>query len=185
MGERIQALGMIEFTSIAVGITAADAMVKAASVELLMAKTICPGKFLVGVHAEVGAVRASLEAGLAQGRGAVADQFLIPNLNPPVIAALACGLESPTGPALGVIETYSASASILAADAASKAAEVEVAEVRLAMGLGGKAFCLLTGEVAAVETAVAAGSALAAEEGMLVRKTVIPRVAPQLMRQLL
>jgi microcompartment protein CcmL/EutN len=89
------------------------------------------------------------------------------------------------GAALGVIETFSAAACIVAADAAAKAAEVDVLDVRLAMGLGGKAFCLLSGDVGAVEQAVAAGGEKAAGEGLLVRRVVIPGVAAEVLRHIL
>lgn len=69
----IQAIGMIEFNSIAEGIEAADAMLKAASVQVLTAKTICPGKFLAGVHSNVAAVEASVAAGLGVGACAAVD----------------------------------------------------------------------------------------------------------------
>ena len=39
-----KAIGMIEFKTIATGITAADAMVKTADVELVEALAVCPGK---------------------------------------------------------------------------------------------------------------------------------------------
>ena len=39
-----KAIGMIEFKTVSAGITAADAMVKTADVELLEAQTVCPGK---------------------------------------------------------------------------------------------------------------------------------------------
>jgi microcompartment protein CcmL/EutN len=44
------------------------------------------------------------------------------------------------------------------ADAAVKAANVELIEIRLAMALGGKAFVTMTGNVAAVQSAVDAGA---------------------------
>jgi microcompartment protein CcmL/EutN len=74
---------------------------------------------------------------------------------------------------------------VVAADAAAKAAHVDVLDVRLAMGLGGKAFCLLAGDVGAVEQAVAAGAEKAAAEGLLVRKVVIPGVASEVLRHIL
>ena len=43
------AIGLVEFTSIAQGIAAADAMAKTANVEILIAKSICPGKYIVTV----------------------------------------------------------------------------------------------------------------------------------------
>ena len=184
MQARLQAVGMIEFNSIAVGIEAADLMVKAAQVEPLMMKTICPGKYLVGVYSEVASVQAAVSAGLASGKDAVVDHFVIPNINPTVVSAMSGAVELSAGPALGVIETFSVASSIVAADAASKAANVEVIDLRIAMGLGGKAFCLLAGDVASVETAVGTGSRAAAEAGMLVRKVVIPSISPQVLKNL-
>jgi microcompartment protein CcmL/EutN len=186
MDYKLQAVGMIEFNSIAGGIEGADYMVKAAEVEPFMMKTICPGKFVVAVHGEVAAVQSSVDAGLEYGKDAVIDHFVIPNISMDVINAIACAMtDYRGGAALGVIETFSAASCVVAAVAAAKAAEVDVLDVRLAMGLGGKAFCLLSGDVAAVEQAVAAGGEKAAEEGLLVRKVVIPGVAPEVLRHIL
>ena len=179
---KIQAMGMIEFNSIAAGVEAADAMVKAAVVEPLLLKTICPGKFVAGVHGDVASVEAAVDAGLAMGRDAVVDHFVIPNIHLGVITAMSATVAVPQGPALGVIETFTAASSVLAADHAIKAADVNLIEVRLAMGLGGKAFVTLSGDVAAVETSVRAGAGSAAASGLLVRSVVIPRVAPEVWR---
>jgi microcompartment protein CcmL/EutN len=186
MGKRLQAVGMIEFNSIAGGIEGADYMVKAAQVEPFMMKTICPGKFVVAIHGEVAAVQASVDAGLEFGKDAIIDHFVIPNISMDVINAIGGSIgDFRGGAALGVIETFSAASCVVASDAASKAAEVDVLDVRLAMGLGGKAFCLLAGDVGAVEQAVAAGGEKAAEGGLLVRKVVIPGVAPEVLRHIL
>jgi microcompartment protein CcmL/EutN len=83
---------------------------------------------------------------------------------------------------LGVIETFSASCVIEVADAAAKSANVTLLRVHLAMGLGGKGFVLLTGDVSSVEAAVAAGSRIAAEEGMLVGRGVIAAPDKELLR---
>ena len=55
-----------------------------------------------------------------------------------------------------------------------KAADVQLIEVRLANGIGGKSFVVLTGEVAAVQASVAAGAAHAREQGLLVKSVTIP-----------
>lgn len=179
MQGEFQALGMIEFNSIAAGIEAADHMVKAAQVEPMFLKTICPGKFLAAVNGSVASVNSSIDAGKACAPDTVVDHFVIPNINPEVLKALNGTSSGIHGPAVGVIETFSVPSAILAADYASKAADVFIAEVRIAMGLGGKAFCLLSGDVAAVESAVEAGSASAKESGLLVRKVVIPAMDSQ------
>ena len=185
MDTRLQAVGMIEFNSIAAGIEAADYMVKAATVDLLMLKTICPGKFVAAVHGQVGPVEASVKAGLDAAADTMVDYFVIPNISPEVITAMNCGIEDPRGAAVGVIETFSAASSIVAADTANKAAEVSIADVRIAMGLGGKAYTLITGDVGAVNAAVKAGAAKVAQNGLLVRKVVIPGMDPEVLKKIL
>ena len=51
------------------------------------------------------------------------------------------------------------------------------------MAIGGKGYVQVTGEVSAVEAAVAEGAAAAAAKGLLVAKTVIPRPRPELFRE--
>ena len=58
------AICMVELTSIARGIETSDDMIKAAQVTLLRGTTVCPGKYMVIVGGETGAVRAALEAGV-------------------------------------------------------------------------------------------------------------------------
>ncbi len=182
---KIQSLGMIEFSSIAAGIESADHMVKAAMIEPLFVKTICPGKFIVAVHGEVASVNSSVDAGLACAQETAVDHFVIANISPAVIPAMTATTTGETGPAIGVIETFSVPAAILAADMAAKAADVVVVEVRIAMGLGGKAFTLLSGDIASVEAAVEAGTETVKSSGLLVRKVVIPAMDSQLLQFIL
>jgi len=74
-------LGVLEFNSIAVGIKALDGIVKAASVKVIDARTICPGKFVVLFSGDVAAVDASLSAGKEIGEGYIVDELFIPNLH--------------------------------------------------------------------------------------------------------
>ena len=87
--------------------------------------------------------------------------------------------------AVGVMETYSLCAAVVAADAAVKAAEVDLIEVRLGRGLGGKSFIILTGDVAAVRAAVDAGTALDEVQGLMSRSVVIPSPHPDIIKSLL
>lgn len=177
-------IGMIEFTTITSGMESADAMVKAAEVEPIFFKTICPGKYIAAVSGDVAAVEAAVEAGKAMTSHAV-DYFVIPNIHPEVLGALAGAGLREGDHSLGIIETYSAVSIILAADAAVKTANVQLVEVRLAMGLGGKGYCLMTGDVAAVNAAVEAGASLAAQSGLLVDRVVIPGPAPVFLQHIL
>ena len=89
----------------------------------------------------------------------------------------------PPDGALGIFESFNVATLILGADAAAKAANVQLLEVRLAMAMGGKAFCTLTGDIASVQAAVKAGSQLIADEGLLVNAVVIPRPHPDVYRE--
>lgn len=174
MIDKPTSIGLIELNSIAVGIEAGDAMLKAAFVKLLRAATICPGKYIVLVYGDVDAVRASVRSGRDCGGENVIDHLIIPNIHPTVIPAIAAATEIEVVDAVGVIETFSAASSIVAADLAAKVADVQLIEVRLANGIGGKSFVVLTGEVAAVQASVAAGAAHPREQGLLVKSVVIP-----------
>ena len=184
MSESYTAVGMVEFNSIAAGIDAADQMVKTAQVDPLFCKTICPGKFVAAVTGDVAAVSASVNAGRETHADALVDWFIIPNIHRDVIGALAGATGITERGALGIIETFSAASIVVASDAAVKAADVQLLDVRVALGLGGKGYALMTGDVAAVNAAVEAGSTAAAESGLLVSKVVIPSPAETVFEQI-
>src|SRR5208283_468385 len=81
-------IGLIELTSIAAGYLAADAMLKASEVEMMLSRSICSGKYMVMVRGDVAAVEASVAAGIAGARFAIVDSFVIPNLHESVFPAL-------------------------------------------------------------------------------------------------
>jgi microcompartment protein CcmL/EutN len=178
-------IGLIELTSIAAGFETCDAMLKAAGVALVLSRSICSGKYMVMVRGDVAAVGASVAAGIAAARFSVIDSFVIPNLHESVFPALSGSNKVETLEALGIVESFSVAALIEGADAAVKAANVELIEIRLAMALGGKAFVTLTGDVAAVQSAVEAGARVVGEKGMLVNKVVIPHPRPELLNEMI
>ena len=181
----MNAVGLIELNSIASGYEVTDAMVKAADVELLVARTICAGKYMVIIGGDVAAVRASVDSGVSVWEAAVIDTMVIPNVHPAVFPAIAGSAQVENRGALGVIEAFSVASLIEGADAAVKTANVELIEIRLAMALGGKAFVTLTGDVAAVRAAVDAGAAGVGAKGLLVNRVVIPAPSPQLFKEIL
>ncbi|MDD6478315.1 MAG: BMC domain-containing protein [Oscillospiraceae bacterium] len=61
----LEALGMVETRGLVAAIEAADAMVKAANVELIGTEKIGSGLVSVMVRGDVGAVKAAVEAGSA------------------------------------------------------------------------------------------------------------------------
>ncbi|MCB8943762.1 MAG: BMC domain-containing protein [Ardenticatenaceae bacterium] len=169
------ALALLEFNSIAIGIEAGDSMVKRAPVERIVTGTVQPGHYLVMVTGDVASVEEAVAAGKMTGQAALADVVFLPHVHPDVVTALAGDGQSVLSDALGVVETRTVAASILAADAGLKGAEVRLVQLRLADGLGGKGLALFTGVVADVEAAVEMG-VTAVSPQHLVRQVVIPQL---------
>lgn len=168
------AVGLIETSSIALGVRAADAMLKTAAVELLAATATSPGKYLALVGGDVAGVAAAVEAGAEAAGPALLDSLLIANLHPSVYPAIRGEAAPEAIAALGVVETFTVAAAIRAADAAVKAANVRLVEVRLARGLGGKGYLSFTGDVGSVQAGVQAAEAEANRYEALVASVVIP-----------
>ncbi len=179
-----ETIGFLELNSIAKGVEAADAILKAAQVELLFARASCPGKYHVLFTGEVAAVKASLEAGALAGDHYVVDSCVIPRVHPQVIQAINLSTAPEGINAVGVMEFFSVTASVYAADAAVKAADVTLMDVRLGTGIGGKSFVVLTGEVAAVREAVSCGINTENARGMVVSSVVIPNPRKEIFESL-
>jgi len=176
----ITVLGVLEFNSIAIGIKALDAMVKAAPVKVIDAKTICPGKFYIIVNGEVAEIDASLTAGKSVDEGCLVDELFISNLHPQVVPAILGAVDCKIWKAVAVIESFSVAASIEAADTAAKMAEILVTEVRLATGMGGKSYIKIMGNIHEVEAAVTAAKEVISRKGLFCKDIVIPNPHPDI-----
>jgi len=160
-------------------------MLKTAQVELILSRTICSGKYMVLIGGDVAEVQSAVDAAVNQSEFAVIDTFVIPNVHPDIFPALSGHSNIELLEALGIIESFSVASLIEGADTAVKAANVRIIEIRLAMALGGKAFCTLTGEVAAVQSAVDSGAKVIADKGLLVNKVVIAQPRPELLSEMI
>jgi microcompartment protein CcmL/EutN len=178
-------IGLIELTSVAAGFETADAMLKAADVELVLSRSICSGKYMVMVRGDAASVEAAVAAGIQAARFAIVDSFVIPNLHEDIFPALSGATKAETLESLGIVESFSVAALIEGADAAVKTANVTLIEIRLAMALGGKAFVTLTGNVAAVQAAVDAAAQVIGQKGMLVNKVVIAHPRAELLNEMI
>ena len=178
------AIALLEFDSIAVGIRAGDAMAKRAPLETLHAGSVQPGKYLVLAGGAVADVEEARTAGREAGAESLLDEVFLPDVHPDVMQALTGGRRPVEGEALGIVETRTVAAVIGAADAGVKGALVRLLEVRLADGLGGKGYALLSGELSAVEAAVDLGIASLGAEDLLVQGVVIPRLHDEMLENL-
>lgn len=183
--KEMDTIGFLELNSIAKGIEVVDHMLKAAEAKLIMAKASCPGKYYIMICGQVGAIERSMAVGVELGGRYVVGELVIARINPAVIHAINMSQVPENIRAVGVLEYYSATGSIIAADYAVKAADVELMSIQLGTGIAGKSFVVMTGDVASVKAAVEAGANGASEQAMLINKIVLPNPRQELIDSLL
>jgi microcompartment protein CcmL/EutN len=149
-------LALLELERIAQGYRAADLIVKQAPVTLLLVQPVCPGKVLVAFAGDEASVQASYASAYREFEPCRLDAFRIDGVHPELPAALAGSAKPPTLDSLGVIETNTAAAAVLAADRAAKAADIHLISIRLAEGMGGRGLVRLTGSLDAMQAALEA-----------------------------
>ena len=180
-----KAIGMVEYKTVSTGIQAADLMLKTADVEILEAQVVCPGKYIVLITGDLSAVNASVEASKTQYPQQMIDSFVLGNPHESIFSAIYGASEIEEVKALGVLETFSAASIIVAADAAAKTSLVELIELRIAKGMCGKSYLMLTGEVAAVEAAIERAKSVTAKDGMFLDSSVIAHPDAQIRNAIL
>jgi microcompartment protein CcmL/EutN len=156
----VDALALIEVSSIARGHVVADVVCKRAPVELVLARAISPGKHVTLIVGDVADVQESVKAAVERADDAYVDRLELAQVAAPLVDALRGLTSAPDDRALGIVETWSVAASLLAADAACKAAEVVLIALRLGDGIGGKAYFVLQGDQADVEAALTAAESI-------------------------
>ena len=178
-------IGVQEYSSIALGVQALDAMVKAAPVEVITTRLVEPGRLVILITGDVASVEASLAGGKAGREGDLVDELFIRNLEPQVIPALRGEARPGEWDALGIIESLSVASGIEAADAAAKASAVRVVEIRLAGGMGGKSTVKLMGRIQEVEAGMASGVQVVAGKGLLCRQVILANPHPDIREHVL
>lgn len=173
-----KAIGMVEYKTVSSGVTAADTMIKTSAIEVLQAQTVCPGKYIVLITGELSAVRAAVDAAQRKNPDMMVDSFVLGNPHEDIFKALYGVTPLENVKALGILETYSVASIIVAADTAAKASEVQLIEVRVARGMSGKSYMMLTGTVASVTAAIDAAKMRVKDGGMLLDSSVIANPDP-------
>ncbi len=171
------AIALIEFDSIARALRTGDAMVKRASVEVAYAGPVSPGKYLVLITGGEAEVEESWRAGRADGGDAVVDHLFLPGVHGDVVLAIMGQTHAldPDVDSLGVIETSTVAAAIVACDAACKTVAVRILEMRLGKGIGGKGVFTLAGSQWDLEAALEAACTSIEERRALLGRELIPR----------
>ena len=179
-------IGVLELCSVARGVEVADLVLKEARVEMLFATPVQPGRYVMLFTGAVQDVSSSARRGAELAGQDLVDETVIPQIHEQVVPILRRrgGRINGQLDAIGVVETTTVASTILAADIALKTSSVDLIDLRIANGLGGKSFFTLTGEVSDVRSSVQAGARIAEESGTLTRQVVIPRPHPDLGKHL-
>jgi microcompartment protein CcmL/EutN len=179
-------IGVLELCSVARGMEVADSVLKEATVELLFATPVQPGKYVMLFTGSVQDVKNSAARGAQLAGQDLVDQLVIPQVHEQIVPMLRRkgGKINGALDAIGVVETTTVASSIVSADAALKTATVDLIDFRIANGLGGKSFFVITGEVSDVRSSVMSGARMAQERGLLAREVVIPKPHAELVRHL-
>ena len=179
------AVAVLELSSVARGIEVADAILWEAEIEVLFSEPVQPGKYVILFTGGVQDLSSAMERGAAAAGGDLVDSLLLPQIHEQVELGLRRrGHINGQIDALGVVETTTVASAVASADAALKQSTVDLLELRIANGLGGKSYYTLTGEVSDVRAAVMRGAIVASERGMLARDVVIPRPHGDLVQHL-
>lgn len=168
-----RSIGIVEFRSVAIGISAIDKIVKASDVRIVDAKAICPGKYYIIFAGSVSAVSNSMNVIRKEEETFIIDSANISNVYPEIFSALFQTAEIKEWKSIGIIETITSPSIFVAADAAVKATNVDLVEVRVARALGGKNTVIINGDVSSVEESIRAGIAYPEKKDFLVDYRVI------------
>jgi PduT-like ethanolamine utilization protein len=179
----IKTLGMLEFRSIAKGIEIADVVLKSAEVELIICKTICPGKYMILMSGEVGAVEEALYKAKEKSIGFLIGSFLLPRVHKDIIQSLKNKIKAEPKGSIGIVETTDVVSGIFILDKALKAAEVKLFKLSLGMATGGKSYFVIFGDVSSVKEAVEE-ALRSSDEKKIVYSIVIPSPSVELINSL-
>ena len=182
--KKYPAIALIEFSSIATGIMASDAMVKKSPITMLRTGTISKGKYLILIGGSVSSVEEAYFEGTLKGGDVVDDKVLLPDIHQQVHDAILGTRKSCTGDGLSVIETRTVASIIKSSDAAIKATNIDIVEIRLGDALGGKGVALFTGTVEDLEYAVEVAKSAVSEQQCWLNEIIIPRLHEHMSQQI-
>ena len=179
-----KAIGVIELKSIPKGIEATDAALKSAGVEMVSSHPSCPGKYEIILTGSISNVQSAVDHVMGRYSDYVIDHSVMGRIDEQVIKALFGTQTGEKKGSLGVLETFSAATCIKAADVAVKTARVEIYDLRVSRGMGGKGVFIITGDVGDVTAAIEAGANYAKTSGALSSTSVIAAPHEDLWKQI-
>lgn len=182
-----EAIYLVEYSSISYGIAVLDRLIKRSAVEVVYARPVCIGKYLIVLGGDVDDVRESREEVKSLGSNRRISDYLLTSAHQEILAYFRRASKEAGGShiqeAVGILETSNASSGFYSLDRALKNGSVRLARIWLGHYIGGKFCYILNGQVGDVQAAVDAGRA-SAGEAFLVDSQVIPYPDPATLKLL-
>lgn len=181
----LDALALLEISSIARGMRCLDALVKEAPVTVVDTNLVEPGKLLVLFGGGVAEVEASFKVGRECAAEDLLDSVMLPFVDPRVWTGIQ-GTSAVQDPdTVGIVEASSIAAIIDACDRCLKMADVGLCGLRLSPALGGKGYFVVHGLQHDVDAALSIGTEVLTGREKLVRVERIGRPHPEFLQWLL
>ena len=180
-----EALSLVELDGVAAGLAAIDVMVKQAKVDVLEANLVEPGTFVILIGGGVAEVEESHRRALDAFGASVSSDLFLPMVHPSLMSGLRGVERREAVDTVGIVEGADIASTIRSADRALKDARVKLVGIRVAVGLGGRAYFVLTGSHHDVEAAIDAARAILESRGRLHRTECIARPHPEMVAWLL
>lgn len=156
MSGAYEAVALVEVESISRGYVTLDAIAKRARVTVKLARAVTPGKLIILFGGDVADVGESLEAAREAAGAQLIDELFLPYAHRSLLSAVDGVVQPAPGESVGVVELSTVAATLEAADVALKATDVSVVRMHLAVGIGGKGYFTLAGELGDVDAALSA-----------------------------
>jgi microcompartment protein CcmL/EutN len=182
--KKYPAIALLEISGIATGIYCADVMIKCSPITVLKSGTVHNGKYLILIGGSVASVEEAYFKGLTAATDEIIDHVILPDVHEQVHDAVLGQRADCSREAIGIIETTSVAAIIQSTDAAIKQTDINIAEIRIADHLGGKAFSILNGKIEDIESAVEIAREKITRPEYWLKHTVIPNLHQELGNQL-
>lgn len=150
------ALAMLDIGDVPFGLLALDALAKEAEVEVISRGTVQSGRYFILFGGQVEPVQRAFDKAAAASGPSLVDAVLLPYAEARITPAIRDGKTRwpAPGDTLGVLQNGTPPTLLRAVDAALKGALVDLVQLRIGDGLGGKGIALLWGETPDVEAAV-------------------------------
>lgn len=145
----IDSVGLIEFRKIPKGVLALDKIVKNSDVQIIMARLICPGRYLIFFSGKIEDINNSINC--------VKDSFcktefkykVVTNIREEILGKINKVIEFKKNvKAVGIIETKDTISIFKVSDFILKEFEIDIKSIKINIGTGGKGVVFFTGNIA-------------------------------------